>query len=116
MEKIIYTYDNNWAIRAALDKISTEMRRLYWNKYHKEWDTPFYNTGESYSNDVFSVASYNWDSNQKPNFVYKDIKVWWYKHSNRGTYIEAGHKITEEDLNQMIIDCVESIEKDWGVK
>jgi len=108
-----YKDDDVYVLQAALDKIKSEMDRIYWNYHQKELASPFENTGISYSNSIFTVRAYNWDSNIKPNFEYKDLKVWWYKHSNRGTYAECGHHITIDEVNKMIVDCVESYEKDW---
>ena len=45
---------------AALKMIDEELRRCYWNKYQEEMNSPFSNTGESYSCDAFTVRAYNW--------------------------------------------------------
>lgn len=112
MDKIKYRYDDARFIMAALNQIKTELDRVYFNKYQKEMPSPFENTGVSYDNNVFSVHAYDWDDNERPNFIYKDLKVWWYKHVDRGTYAECGHKLTAEDVNQMIIECCTSIKED----
>ena len=108
-----YRDNDCWLIQATLNKIKEEMERIYWNHHQKEMETPFDNTGLNYQNNVFIVRAYDWGGNVKPNFEYKDLKVWWYKYSNRGTYAECGHVLTYDDLNQMIGECVNSYMKDW---
>lgn len=98
--------------QAILDKIEKELSRVYWNKHQKEIISPFANTGTTFKTPIFIVRAYNWDGNYKPNFEYKDFKVYWYKHSNRGLYIEYNKKITLDFLINMLDDCLESIEYD----
>ena len=64
-------------IVGALDLIREELDRLYWNKYHKEMNSPFDNSGETYSNDTFTVKAYDWVNNNddSPNFNYKNIYI-----------------------------------------
>lgn len=111
--------NNSIVIEAVLDKIDAELKRLYWNKKQEEWSSPFDNTGEEYSNDVFTVRAYNWDGNYDCNFEYKDFKAWWYKHSNRGlewTYKNERNVLPpSEFLQEMIDDCVTSVSIDWDV-
>ena len=113
MKKIKYTYDDTWFLQAALDKIKAELDRINFNIHQKEMPSPFENTGVIYSNDTFTVRAYNWNENELPNFEYKDLKVWWYKHCDRGLYAEGGHKLNYDDVNQMIIDCCKSIQNNW---
>ena len=110
----------HYLIESVLDKIENEMERLYWNKNQKEMpSSPFQNTGGEYENDTFKVRAYNWDDNEEPNFEYKDLKIWWYKHSHRGLYWEYNHEKNTLPppyfLEDMLLDCIESIEKDWDV-
>lgn len=111
-----------WLIEAALNKIENEMARLYWNKNQKHMDSPFQNTGAQYSNNTFTVRAYDWsdDGNELPNFEYKDLKVWWYKHSNRGLNWEYNYQENTLPpsyfLEDMIENCVSSIEDDWKIK
>ena len=102
-------------IRACLDKIENELIRLYWNKNQKEIDSPFANTGESYHNDTFSVSAYSWndESPNTPNFQYKDLTVFWYKHSNRGVTAYKKTPLTLEFLTEMLNDCYQALEKDF---
>lgn len=89
------------------------MERLYWNTYQKEMDSPFENTGTSYSNDVFKVKAYNWNDDSQPNFVYKGLEIYWYKHMLRGMVIKSKDKLTFKFLSKMIRDCMNSMEKDF---
>lgn len=101
-------------IVSILRSIEREMERLYWNKYQKELNSPFSNTGEIYSNDTFKVKAYNWnDDNIEPNFEYKGIKIWWYKHLGRCDYAELEEDISLEFLVNMLYDCIESLRKDF---
>ena len=109
-----YRDDECVLLQAVLDKIRKELNRCYWNKNQKEMNSPFDNTGQIYENDVFTVRAYNWDTNIKPNFEYGDLKIWWYKHSNRCTYAECVDRLTFDDLTQMLQECMRSIQDDFG--
>lgn len=110
-----------YLLRAVLNELESQMSRLYWNKNQKEMDSPFQNTGTEYSNDTFSVRAYNWDTDDDylPNFVYKDLKIWWYKHSNRGVEWlykdERNGIIPSEFLAQLLDDCIISLQIDWDI-
>lgn len=105
-------------IKACLDKIDEEMHRLYWNEYQAEYDSPFLNTGNTYTNDTFQVRSYYWGNDENimswPNFRYKDLEVRWYKHSNRGLTATKNSELTLDFLADMINDCIESLRRDYG--
>ena len=116
MSIVRYKRDQTLLITAALNMIKSELDRINYNHHQKEMPSPFDNTGVSYKNDTFSVSAYNWVGNIKPNFEYEDLRVWWYKHNNRGVYAECGHELTFDDLNQMIKKCCDSIERDWRGK
>lgn len=110
--------DENRLIKAVLNEIRKELDRLYWNKYQKEMNSPFDNTGETYSNNTFTVRAYYWGDNEEeasqPNFEYKDFCVYWYKHNNRGVEIVYGKPITAEFLSEMLDDCFDAMRKDFG--
>lgn len=99
-------------IIAILDRIDSELQRYYWNKNHKEMNSPFLNTGEEYSNSVFTVRAYNWDDNIKPNFQSATLKCWWYKHSHRGLTYELDTD-SIENLAAFLNDCLDAIKKDF---
>lgn len=108
----------DWLIRAALNEIENQMARLYWNKYQKEMESsPFKNTGAEYSNDTFTVRAYNWNDENDvlPNFEYKDLKIYWYKHSQRGLqwYYNCSKNALPSSafLEDMLEDCIESLER-----
>ena len=84
-----------YLIRGALYMVRSELDREYWNTNQKEMVSPFDNTGASdFITDYLTIRSYNWNGNELPNFDTERIKVFWYKHSNRG--VEA--MIRPEDL------------------
>ena len=103
-------------IKAALNEIRRELDRLYWNKYQKIMNSPFDNTGEKYANETFLVQAYNWNEDEDlPNFKYRGLSVYWYKHSNRG--VEAylwPEEFTVDFLADMIKDCFDAMKIDFG--
>jgi hypothetical protein len=104
-------------INAVMCEIERELLRCYWNANQEEMRSPFRNTGESYSNDTFSVYAYDcgWDGNttNDANFRYKDFSVGWYKHCGRGMWAMSEHPLTLDDLTQMLENCCESIRRDF---
>ena len=113
----VYKYEENGKmtrlIRSCLFEIERELARLYWNKDHTELNSPFQNTGDRYQCDAFRAAAYNWDENREPNFQYKDLKCWWYKHAGRGMCAESKVPITAEYLADMLDDCFKAMRKDF---
>jgi len=108
-------------IKAMLNYIDDELRRLYWNKFQEEIDSPFQNTGNSYMNDTFYVRAYYWgddeDKIRQPNFQYKKFKCYWYKHSMRGLEWEyKGERncyISTDFLSKMLEDIIRSLRVDF---
>lgn len=108
-------------IEATLEKIEFEMQRLYWNRNQTHMESPFRNTGQQYINDTFEVRAYYWGDDEEklelPNFVYKDLSVWWYKHCGRGVeWMYKGERngvVPSEFLAEMIDDCITSVSIDW---
>ena len=100
-------------LTAVLGEIKAEMDRIYWNKHHKEMNSPFLNTGQYYDDGIFVVRSYDWESNDLPNFQYDKLKCWWYKHYKRGLYWEYNGQRDvlppSEFLEKMIEHCIRSI-------
>ena len=96
-------------IVALLDSIDNELNRIMHNITHKEWDSPFGNTGNKFKLDnVFEVEAYNWndDECQEYNFKYyvdkskanmKDLEISWYKYLGRDTTMNQ-----EIDSNVMV--------------
>lgn len=102
------------AIMAMLDRIESELKIQYWNKYQKELLSPFKNTGEAFETEYFTVKAYNWDfdSENGPNFETQYLKVWWYKHSNRGlTYkFKYGYE-SYTTLAYILAESIKSIDE-----
>ena len=103
-------------VKAILNEIRRELDREYWNANQKEMESPFENSGaDDFSTDYFTIRSYNWDENIKPNFETKDIKIWWYKHSNRGLCVKVNNINAEFPLecvlNSVLNKSIESINK-----
>ena len=104
-------------VEACLDKIKEEMKRLTWNKFQKNIETPFDNSGQEYVNSVFAVRSYDWNgANEMPNFEYKSLQINWYKYCGRGMY----GVIDDADYNigffkTMIADCISSLKQIFEV-
>ena len=106
-----------YLIEAVLDRIESEMERVYWNEHQQEMPmSPFKNTGGEYDNGVFRVKAYDWNGNYKANFEYKDLKIWWYKHSHRGLTWEFNHEKNVLPpswfLDDMLYDCIISLVND----
>ena len=100
-------------LSACLILIRQKMDVSYWNAMQKEMDSPFDNSGRSYSNRTFSVKAYGWEGNTQPNFKYKELSVWWYKHSGRGLYAAIGKKkLKKKFLEKMLRDCLKSLHKE----
>lgn len=108
-----------WTMRAVLDELEQQMSRLYWNKHQQEMESPFRNTGTEYENNTFVVRAYQWDEDEAvlPNFEYKNLRVYWYKHSGRGLewYYDNKKNILppSQFLEDMLEDCIKSLENDW---
>lgn len=117
-EKVMNDQGKILLVQAVLNRIRNEMDRLYFNKYQKEMNSPFDNTGESYETSVFSVRAYSWSDDEeeqrKPNFQYGDFTAEWYKHSGRGTCVTSKAEITADFLAKMLEDCFEAMRKDFG--
>ena len=96
-------------IIALLDYINEKLKIVMWNKYQKEYDSPFENTGNKYKNNVFEVEAYSWNDEieQKYNFKYKDIKISWYKYLGRDTRINR--EVSFEEIEEMFNNCVKSL-------
>lgn len=97
-------------LESCLRLIELELVRCYWNKNQKDMESPFRNTGAHYSNGVFTVRS----NSEGPNFEYRGLKVWWYKHVGRGLYWESDKVMTLEYLDKMMGECIKSIRTDFG--
>lgn len=76
-------YEN--IIKAMMMLVRSELDRVYWNANQKEMVNPLENTGaDDFVTDYLTIRSYNWEENELPNFDTDELKVFWYKHANRG--------------------------------
>ena len=115
------TYSNAELIElliAVFDRIEAEMGRLYWNRFQKEFLSPFQNTGTFYKDGTFEVNAYAWDealneadSNDKPHFSYKggEFVATWYKHSHRCLECVTPETLTPNYLAKMLSECLASM-------
>ena len=99
-----------WVV-ALLENINNKLKIVAWNTDHKEFDSPFENTGNRWSNDVFEVQAYSWDDeiSQPYNFKCGEIEISWYKYLGRDTTINAEY--TEKELIDMYNKCIESLDR-----
>lgn len=97
-----------WII-ALLDTIRQKLDIVMWNKYHKEYDNPFENSGNSFKNNVFEVQAYSWDDevHQEYNFKCGDVEISWYKYLGRDTTINDDYE--EKYIIEMFNKCMESL-------
>lgn len=114
-EKVVYDGDRRTElINAVLQHIRFYLDTCYWNRYQQDMISPFDNSGVNYHNDTFTVRAYDWvGDNEKPNFEYKNFKVWWYKYCGRGMYIKTSHPLTVDFFAKMIEDCTKAIRQDF---
>ena len=105
---------------SVLMRIEDELLRCYWNKFQKEMESPFRNTGARYDCGVFIVRAYNWKGDSGKNFVYKDkdfpqgsLRAEWYKHLGRGDYVEVPEDWNMAYLPYMLYRCTKAIRKDF---
>lgn len=95
-------------IVALLRDIDRQLKRIMWNIYQEEYDSPFDNTSNKFRLENFEIQAYSWDDNieQEYNFIYKidkskanmpDLKISWYKYLGRDTTINQ-----EIDSNVMV--------------
>ena len=99
-----------WII-ALLSDINRKLKIVAWNTGHKDFDSPFENTGNRWANDVFEVQAYSWDDEveQPYNFKCGDIEISWYKYLGRDTTINGEY--TENEIINMYNKCMNSINK-----
>lgn len=75
----------------------------------EQQDNPFQNTGATFKNDVFEVQAYSWNEEEEQpfNFAWRDLRVSWYKYVGRG--MSANMEVDARLVNEMLIDCLNSI-------
>ena len=99
---------SDWIV-ALLNDINRKLKIVAWNTNHKNFDSPFENTGNRWANDVFEVQAYSWndEEHQEYNFKCGDIKVSWYKYLGRDTTINNIY--SEREIIDMYDKCIESL-------
>lgn len=112
-------YDCPYYVVALLRELENQLCRVYWNKTQQEYDSPFGNTGNRFSNNVFEVQAYSWDDENPTdyNFKYyvgdkaniKDIEISWYKYLGRDTTV---NQLLDSNIYvDMFNNCLNSILK-----
>lgn len=95
-------------IEAALNAIRHDLDRVMWNREQKEYDSPFGNTGNSFSNDTFEAIAYSWSDDEQPyNFAWRDVRISWYKYLGRG--MSMNRAVTPDEAAGMLDDCLASL-------
>lgn len=96
---------------AALKLIDEKLSNAMQNLNQEEYESPFSNTGDDYKNNCFEVQAYNWneDIEQPFNFRWRDYEISWYKYLGRG--MSANREISNDEIAQMLDECLSSIEK-----
>lgn len=97
-----------WII-ALLSDINRKLKIVAWNTGHKDFDSPFENTGNSWANDVFEVQAYSWNDEERQPYNFKcgDIEISWYKYLGRDTTINGEYD--KDTIINMYNRCMESL-------
>ena len=100
-------------IVALLKDLSSELERVQWNVNQEEYESPFYNTGNSFRNDTFEVYAYYWGDDEdlidRPNFRCGDVEISWYKHLGRDDSINK--RVSRRKMEKIYLKCLISIWK-----
>lgn len=99
---------SDWIV-ALLNDINRKLKIVAWNTNHKDFDSPFENTGNRWANNVFEVQAYSWneEEHQEYNFKCGDIEISWYKYLGRDTTINNIY--SEREIIDMYDKCIESL-------
>lgn len=98
-------------VLSLLRDIDRELRLTMFAINHEDYESPFDNTGNSFTElkDVFEVQAYNWndEESQDYNFIFKgengkDIKISWYKYLGRDTTINVNIEQDNESINNFL--------------
>lgn len=111
-------------VEAFLSAIDSELNRVMWNKHQTQYQSPFSNTGNTYSNNVFKVRAFDWgwfnaiidwdeagrkgpEPEEPVNFEWEDVKIYWYKWMGRGC--EINQELAPERGIQMLNECLAAV-------
>lgn len=70
---------------------------------------PFGNSGHRYDGKSFRAHAYSWndEDTQGWNLAWRDWRVSWYKHANRG--VSVSRELTEDEARECVAECVAEI-------
>ena len=115
--KINNQYDVPLIWEAALSFIDEELNRVMWNKNQASYDSPFSNSGNEFKCEVFQVSTYDWewdlvdeDITMSWNFIWKDVKICWYKYFGRGMY--SNQELSAELAADMLEEVIAFLRKE----
>jgi len=110
----IHPYDCPQWVIALLRDIERKLSIVMWNKNHKEYESPFANTGNEFIGKNFEVHAYNWndEDSQDYNFKCGDIEISWYKYLGRGTTVNKLH--SRDEYIRMYEICMEELNR-WDL-
>lgn len=95
-------------VEALFFHILSEISRVYWNLNQESWSC-------RYTSDPgipgLTVRPYYWgedeDESVKPNFVFSDVEIRWYKYTGRG--MSCSHELTEKEWVKWFDACIKVI-------
>lgn len=101
----------NNLIIASLGMLHDELCKVMWNRNQEEYESPFLNTGNRFSCDVFQVRAYDWSDEPEVNwnFKWQDVEISWCKYYGRGLEVISG-TLNPERCSKMLNECLEAIE------
>lgn len=104
----IKTMKNTDLLESALRHLGHQVW-IYTNNTKGDPIDPTENNGSEFVNDAFEMRAFDWSDPEvyEPNFKYKDFEVEWYKYLGRG--METNREITPDEINAMLIDCLNSL-------
>lgn len=104
------TYEVPEIMEAVLTMIHHEYDRVYWNVKQKDCPSPFSNTGSRLDTPTFKAHAYSWGDGEQPfNFVWRDLRISWYKWCGRG--MSSNIEITPEMASKCLDECLAEIRK-----
>lgn len=109
------SFGNPWAkydcpefVEALLAHLLNEISRVFWNRYQKEW-----NERDNPCIEGIEFRSYYWGGDKKeakkPNFKFKNIKIFWYKYPHRG--ISINKEMSEKKWREWFDNCMKAIRR-----
>ena len=105
--KKIHSVPEIW--QAAILFLEDELCRIMWNIHQKEYHSPFRNYGNEFVElNEFKVKAYSWNEENQPyNFMWKDVRINWYKHAWRG--LVSNVELTPNMAQEMLVECLAAL-------